>query len=189
MSCCGKIGDVLSSVLNAIKPLLTVALLCFAAYALLWVAPGATIAWLEGISWLPAAITGATASTLGYIALGATLLLDPEAVVDIAKGIASTVGKVAGAVVAGVTTGLLSGLSSSTLLGYAALALAAYFLFFKNKEDRDVVVKTNDNEATPTDPGKTTLLKMSSPTDETVVSSPVDRSQPTSDEDEGMIYV
>lgn len=139
MSCCSSITDVLKNILKAIAPIVAIALVCFAIYAIFLAGPGA-LAFLQGVTWLPAGIVAMEASTLGYLALGAALVVSPETVTEIATSVAKTVGNVAGIVIAGVTGGLVSGLfggaSGTTILGYAAVAALAYYFLFK-KKDKD----------------------------------------------------
>lgn len=135
----------MKSILDAIKPILTIALLCFAAYALILAGPG-VLPFLKGIAWLPATVAGASATTLGYIALGAAIILDPDGVADVAGGVADTIGTVAGAVVSGAVGGLLTGVTGgSSLLGWAALAAAAWFIFFRKKDKDDERKKEGDD--------------------------------------------
>lgn len=155
MSCCGKLGEALKKIFNALKPLLAVALLCVSAYFLFLAPAGATVGSVfGGLSWMPTAITTSaiSASTAGYLALGAAVLVDSEGVSQLAGTVASSVGKVAGTVVAAAAGGLVSGLSGGNALLWIIGGLALYFLLTSDdderKEDdvRDVDVKEGDLE-------------------------------------------
>lgn len=139
MSCCSSITDVLKSIIKSIAPIVSIALMAFAVYAIFLAGPG-VLACLQGISWLPTGILTMQASTLGYLALGASLIISPETVTGIANTVATAIGSVAGTVVAGVTGGLASGLlgsGDSSILGYAALAAVAYFLLTRKRDTEE----------------------------------------------------
>lgn len=155
MSCCSSITDVLKNIIKAIAPIVAIALVCFAVYAIFLAGPGA-LALLQGVTWLPAGLVAMEASTVGYLALGAALLVSPETVTEIATTVAKTVGSVAGTVLAGVTGGLVSGLfggaSGTTILGYAALAALAYYFLVKRKDDKpEVPIIAQNTRAQPYD--------------------------------------
>lgn len=135
MACCSKIGEFLKKIVNALRPLLAVVLLCTAAYFAFFTGPG-MIAALEGFTFLPAFITAATApaSVWAFAALGAALLIDGETVGEIAGSVASTVGEIAGDVASSVATGVLGGLfgGSTSVTTWLALAALAYFFIFSD---------------------------------------------------------
>lgn len=142
MSCCSGLANVLKKVFNALKPLLTVALLCAAAYFLFLAPATATLgSTLGSLSWMPTVIAESTlaASTVGYIALGAAVLVDPEGIGELAGSAAQTIGKVAGSVVAGLAGGVAGGLFGGNFLGFAALGALAWFLFFRKDDDGETV--------------------------------------------------
>lgn len=138
MSCCDSIIDTLKSVLSAIAPIVAIALMAFAVYAIFLAGPGA-FSFLAELAWVPAGVAAMEASTLGYIALGAALIVSPETVTDIATSVAETVGSVAGTVVTGIAGGLVGGLfgGSGSIIGYAALAALGYYFFFRKKSPEE----------------------------------------------------
>lgn len=132
---CGKIGELLKKVVNALGPILAIALLAFAAYAI-WIVGPAALSSVGWLSWMPASVLAISGTTAGYIALGASLLLDSDAVGEVVGGIADGLGEVAGNVITGLTGGLLAGLTGGNFLTYALLGFAAWWLFFRdNRED------------------------------------------------------
>lgn len=134
MSCCSSITDVLKKVLSAIAPIVAIALVCFAVYALFIAGPGVLGA-LQGLSWMPAGLAAMEATTLGYIALGAALIISPETVTEIATSIATTVGKVAGTIATAALGGLAGGLFDvSSPWGLALLAGAFYYFVLRDKK-------------------------------------------------------
>lgn len=149
MSCCSKIGDIIKKVINALKPILVVALLCVAAYFLILSPPGA-LALFEGFTFLPAFVTSLSlqASTWGYLALGAAVMVDPNAVGEIAGNAAEAVGEVAGTVIAGVAGGVASGLfDGSNGWFFAAIgAFLVYKLFIAKDDDKKKKEEDADEE-------------------------------------------
>lgn len=129
MSCCSKLGDIIKKVINALKPILVVALLCVAAYFLI-LAPAGSVALFEGFTFLPTFATSLSlqASTWGYLALGAAVMVDPNAVGEIAGNAAEAVGKVAGTVAAGVAGGVATGLFGGSN-GWFFAAIGAFLLY------------------------------------------------------------
>lgn len=145
MSCCGKLGAALKKIFNALRPLLAVALLCVAAYFLFLAPVGATVGSVFGsISWMPLAVSGSamTATTAGYIALGAAVLVDAEGIGEIVGSAVGTVANTAGAVIAAAAGGAASGLFGGNFLPFALGAFALY-LFFTRKKDEDESEKSN----------------------------------------------
>lgn len=137
---CKGISSILKSIVNALKPILTIALLAAAAYFLFIAPAGATLAGtFSGISWMPAVIAESALSvtTAGYIALGAAVVLNPEGVAQVTSSVAEGVGSIAGAVLSGVATGLVQGSSIGTWALYGALAW--FFLFRKDSKDETYV--------------------------------------------------
>lgn len=140
MSCCAKILDVLKEVLSSLGPILAIALICFAAYLLVFASPG-FVAAMEGFISLPAFLTGLEASTWAYIAAGAAVVVSPETVTDMASGVGHAVGKVvsnvAGAIIAGAVggaSGFFSGGLGQGLL-WAGAAYLAYVFLVKDKDE------------------------------------------------------
>lgn len=133
MSCCSKIGEVLKSLVKALKPILAVALVAFAAYAV-WVVGPATLGSVPALSWMPATILGMSGTTAGYIALGAALIVDGDTIANIGGELAEGVGEVAGAVIGGIGAGLVSSVTSSSFL--PLLIGGAIFWFFWLRDDR-----------------------------------------------------
>lgn len=150
MSCCSKIGDILRKVLDSLGPIISIALLCVAAYFLIFAGPGA-IAALEGFTFLPASLTTLTlqASTWGYLALGAAVIIDPAFVAETAGTIAKSVGNIAGAVVSGLTGGLVSGLFGGDSFLPALVAGGLIWFFFFRKKDNE-----SDSSTEPKEPDK-----------------------------------
>lgn len=137
MSCCNSLVEGLKKVLKKLGPILAIALALYGAYLLF--AEAASLTLWSGVSWLPAGIQTLTlqSTTVGYLALGASLVVNPEAVGDLAGSIADGAGQVAGKVVAGAAAGVGAGLSSAlfgtdltTLLVVGGLA---WFLFFRKR--------------------------------------------------------
>lgn len=162
MACCSKIGEFLKKIVNALRPLLAVVLLCTAAYFAFFAGPG-MIAALEGFTFLPAFITAATApaSVWAYAALGAAILIDGKTVGELAGSVASTVGEIAGGVATSVATGVLGGLvgGSTSVTTWLALAALAYFFIFSDsaKDNRRSVsnaFKSDDKDASGRTKGK-----------------------------------
>lgn len=132
---CGKIGELLKKVVNALGPILAIALLAFAAYAI-WIVGPAALSSVGWLSWMPASVLAISGTTAGYIALGASLLLDSDAVGEVVGTIAKKAGEVAGSVAAGLAGGVVSGLTGGDFLTYAVLGFAAWwFLFRDDSED------------------------------------------------------
>lgn len=153
MSCCGKLGAALKKIFNALRPLLAVALLCVAAYFLFLAPVGATVGSVFGsISWMPAAISGSAmaATTAGYLALGAAVLVDAEGIGEVVGGAVGTVARTAGAVVAAAAGGALSGLFGGNFLPLALGAFALY-LFFTRKKDKDENEGSDSDESSRDD--------------------------------------
>lgn len=147
MACCGKIGEILKKVVSALKPILQVLLLAVAAYVLIFDGGATLMAYLKTISWLPAVLTGLSATTLGYLALGMAVLVDPAQAGEWVGDAASAVGEIAGDVIGAAAGGLASGLVSSPL-GMLALAAGVYFLFFSgDRKAKDSPAKANDSPA------------------------------------------
>lgn len=137
MSCCSSLVAGLKKVLKKLGPILAIALALYGSYLLFSEAVSLTL-W-SGVSWLPAGIETLTLSstTAGYLALGASLVVDPEAVGEIAGSIANSAGEVAGKVVAGAAAGLGAGVSNAlfgtdltTLLVIGGLT---WFFFFRKR--------------------------------------------------------
>lgn len=155
MSCCSKLGDIIKKVINALKPILVVALLCVAAYFLI-LAPAGSVALFQGYTFLPTFVTSLSlqASTWGYLALGAAVMVDPSAVGEIAGNAAEAVGKVAGTVVAAAAGGVASGLfGGSNGWFFAAIgAFLVYKLFIAkddDEEEEDAKEKEDAKEESP----------------------------------------
>lgn len=137
---CKGISSILKSIVNALKPILTIALLAAAAYFIFIAPAGATLgSTFAGISWMPAVIAESTLSvaTAGYLALGAAVVLDPEGVAAVTSSVANNVGSVAGSILSGVTAGLVSGSNIGAWVLYGALAW--FFLFRKDSKDETYV--------------------------------------------------
>lgn len=137
---CKGISSILKSIVNALKPILTIALLAAAAYFLFIAPVGATLgSTFAGVSWMPAVIAESALSvaTAGYLALGAAVVLNPEGVAEVASSVANGVGSVAGSILSGVTKGLVKGSSIGTWALYGALAW--FFLFRKDSKDETYV--------------------------------------------------
>lgn len=141
MSCCSSLVNGLKKVLNKLGPILAIALAFYGAYLLFSEAVSLTL-W-SGVSWLPAGIETLTlqSTTVGYLALGASLIVNPEAVGDLAGSIADKAGQVAGKVVAGAAAGIGAGVSNAlfgmdltTLLVVGGLA---WFVFFRKRPSDD----------------------------------------------------
>lgn len=154
MSCCSKIGDILRQIVDALGPILTIALLCVAAYFLIFAAPEALTA-LSGFTWLPTSLTTLSlqASTWGYLALGAAVVLDPATAAEIVGSVASGVGTIAGTVVTSVVGGVVSGLfgtstSNLLLIGLAGYLLYAYFTREKSAAELEAEAIANAEATT-----------------------------------------
>lgn len=141
MSCCNSLVNGLKKVLKKLGPILAIALAFYGAYLVFAKATALTL-W-SGVSWLPAGIETLTlqSTTVGYLALGASLVVNPEAVGDLAGSIADGAGQVAGKVVAGAAAGIGAGVSNAlfgtdltTLLVVGGLA---WFLFFRKRPSDD----------------------------------------------------
>ena len=132
MSCCSKIGEILKSIVKALAPILAVALLAFAVYAI-WVVGPAVLGSVPALSWMPTALLGMSGTTAGYIALGAALLVDGDTIADIGGEIGEGIGGVAGAVIGGIGGGLVSGFTSSSLLPW--LIGGVIFWYFWSRDD------------------------------------------------------
>lgn len=157
MSCCGSITDVLKKILSAIAPIVAIALLCFAAYAIFLAGPG-VLPFLQNLAWMPAGIAALEASTLGYIALGVALVISPDTVTSIVEGVGSTIGTVAGKVIAAVAGGVVGGLFGmdfSTLLGLAAVAFGVFYLIKNSKKDDAEPMAEQDARKSTSEPVKT----------------------------------
>lgn len=138
MSCCGKLGEALKKIFNALKPLLAVALLCVSAYFLFLAPAGATVGSVfGGLSWMPSVITTSTisATTAGYLALGAAVIVDADGVSKLAGSVANKVGRIAGKVVAAAAAGAGAGLFGGNAWIWALGALALYFLMTGDDEE------------------------------------------------------
>lgn len=136
MSCCGKIGQVLKKLSKALKKVLVVVLVAFAAWAIFLAAPG-TMLPLAKFTWLPAWASGITlsAATWGYIALGAAILIDSSTVTELAGKIGQTIGKAASAVAAGVAGAAGGFFSGSGLVGIAVVVGFWYFFLRNDKKE------------------------------------------------------
>lgn len=137
---CKGISSILKSIVNALKPILTIALLAAAAYFLFIAPVGATLgSTFAGISWMPAVIAESALSvaTAGYLALGAAVVLNPEGVAQVASSVANGVGAVASSIVSGVLKGFASGSNIGSWALYGALAW--FFLFRKDSKDETYV--------------------------------------------------
>lgn len=152
MSCCNSLISGLKKVLSKLGPILAIALAFYGAYLVFSEAVSLTL-W-SGVSWLPAGIETLTLSStaVGYLALGASLVVDPEAVGDLAGSIAENAGKVAGTVVAGAAAGLGAGVSNAlfgtdltTLLVVGGLV---WFLFFRKRPSEDKEKRESGTETT-----------------------------------------
>lgn len=141
MSCCSSLLDGLKKVLKKLGPILAIALAFYGAYLVFAQATSLTL-W-SGVSWLPVGIETLTlqSTTVGYLALGASLVVDSGAVGELAGSIAEKTGQVAGAVVAGAAAGLGAGVSNAlfgtdltTLLVIGGLA---WFVFFRKRPSDD----------------------------------------------------
>lgn len=138
MSCCSKISEILAKVMKALGPILTIALVAFAAFCAFagpWFIPA-----LEGfLGFLPSAMIGLQATTWAYMALGAAVLVDSFTGGEVLGSIANGIGKVAGKVIAGVVGGVGVGIFGtggfSTLFLYGSLGLLAYFLLTSDSKD------------------------------------------------------
>lgn len=153
MSCCGKLGAALKKIFNALRPLLAVALLCVAAYFLFLAPAGATVGSVFGsVPWMPLAVSGSamTATTAGYVALGAAVLVDAEGIGGIVGDAAGAVARTAGAVVAAAIGGAASGLFGGDFLPLALGAFVLY-LFFTRKKDEDKSGKSDSDESSRDD--------------------------------------
>lgn len=141
MSCCNKITDILKGILKAIGPILTIALLAFAAYMIIFEGPLFMSALQGFVGILPEAILGLEAATYGYIALGAAVIVDAstggEMIGSIVTGVAKVAGKIIAGVAGGVATGLFGPGGLSNLLLYGSLGLLAYWFIVKRKDDED----------------------------------------------------
>lgn len=137
MSCCNSLVAGLKKVLKKLGPILAIALAFYGAYLLFTEAVSLTL-W-SGVSWLPAGIETLTLSstTVGYLALGASLVVDPEAVGELAGSVAEKAGQVAGKVVAGAAAGVGAGVSSALfgtdLTTLLVLGGLAWFVFFRKR--------------------------------------------------------
>lgn len=139
MSCCSKLGNIIKKVINALKPILVVALLCVAAYFLI-LAPAGAVALFEGFTFLPTFVTSLSlqASTWGYLALGAAVMVDPAAVGEIAGNAAKAVGEVAGTVVSAAAGGVAASLfGGSSGWVFAAVGAFLFYKFFLASDDDD----------------------------------------------------
>lgn len=131
---CKAIGAVLKKIVKALKPILAVALLAFAAYAFFVIA-GSTLGSVAALSWMPAGAATLTGTTAAYIALGAAVLIDGSTVGSIVGSAAKGVGKVAGAVVSGVVGGALAGVTGGNFWLYAIGGVALWY-FLSSDDDK-----------------------------------------------------
>lgn len=136
MDCCGKIGDILKSIMNAIRPLLAIALICVAAYFMWWAPTGAWAAFAANITWMPAFLVGASNTTLAIVAFGAALVVDSDTVVALAASGARAVGNVIGSVIGAVATGLTGGLFGKDGLAFLVGGLALYWFLTSDSEKK-----------------------------------------------------
>jgi hypothetical protein len=136
MSCCSKIGEILKSIVKALKPILAVALLAFAVYAI-WVVGPAALKSVAALSWMPTAVLGMSGTTAGYLALGAALLVDGDAVADIGGELAEGVGEVAGAVIGGIGAGVASSITSSSLFPWLVGGAILWYFWSRDEEKKD----------------------------------------------------
>lgn len=136
MSCCSKIGEILKSIVKALKPILAVALLAFAAYAI-WVVGPAALGSVPALSWMPAAVLGMSGTTAGYIALGAALIVDGDTIASIGGELAEGVGEVAGAVIGGIGAGLVSSVTSSSLFPWLIGGAILWYFWSRDDEKGD----------------------------------------------------
>lgn len=145
MSCCKSIGAALKKIVKAIAPILAVALLAFAAYSYFVIGPAA-LGSVKALAWLPAGMAGLSGATAAYIALGASVVLDPSAAGDVLGGAAEAVGEVAGDVLGGLVTGITGG---GSLLPLLLGGLAIWWFFLRDKsEDKPVAEPKGDKPVT-----------------------------------------
>lgn len=174
MSCCSKIGALLKKVLDALGPILTIALLCFSAYLLIVSAgTGAgLIASMEGYLALPAALVGLSPTTWAFVAIGMAVVISPTTVGAIASGAGEVVGKVTSGVLSAASKflgGALGGLASGGggLLTFGLISVGLYFLFGKKGNDEEpkdtTTVKAVVKPDVPDQPGVYTPPAYSAP--------------------------
>lgn len=140
MACCGKIGEILEKIIDAIAPILAIALVLAAAYVLVFAAPGVTLGAFTGFTWLPVSIAGLSASTAAYVALGMAVMLDPDGAASLVGNAAGKMGEVAGKITAAAFGGVASGLTSGgvgAFLLYGGLAYLAYKWLFAHDDDEE----------------------------------------------------
>lgn len=135
MSCCSKIGEVLKSLVKALKPILAVALVAFAAYAI-WVVGPAALSTVPTLSWMPTTILGMSGTTAGYIALGAALIVDGDTIANIGGELAEGVGEVAGAVIGGIGAGVVSSATSSPFFSLLVGGAIVWFFWTRREEKK-----------------------------------------------------
>lgn len=145
---CGKIGELLKKVVNALGPILAIALLAFAAYAI-WVVGPAALSSVGWLSWMPASVLAISGTTAGYIALGASLLLDSDAVGEVVGTIVGNAGEVAGRVITGLVGGVVSGLTGGSFLTYALLGFAAWWFLFRDDDKNEPKTVAQTRPTTP----------------------------------------
>lgn len=133
MDCCGKLGDIISGIIEAIRPLLAIALVALAIY-FMWFASAEFMAYFANITWLPAMITTLGSTELAVVAFGAALLVDSSTVAAIAQKAASTVGKVVGSVIGAVAGGVTTGLFGPNAVYWLLGGLALYLLLTSDKK-------------------------------------------------------
>lgn len=139
MSCCKSIGEALKKVLKAIAPILAIALIAFAAYAY-FVVGAAQLGSVAALSWMPAGMAAISGTTAAYIALGASILLDPSTVGEVLGDVAEGVGSVIGDVIGGVAGGLFGG-------NFLLIALGGLALWWFLSKDDEEETPTSSREA------------------------------------------
>lgn len=151
MSCCSKIKDILKSIVKALAPILAVALLAFAVYAI-WVIGPAALSSVSALSWMPSTVLAMSGTTAGYIALGASLIVDSDTIADIGGEIGEGIGDVVGEVIGGIGGGLVSTFTSSSVFPW--LVGAAILWYFWPSDDKNSGVEQPDQVARKKGKGK-----------------------------------
>lgn len=129
MSCCKSIGEALKKVLKAIAPILAIALIAFAAYAY-FVVGAQALGSVAALSWMPAGMAALSGTTAAYIALGASVLLDPSAAGEVIGDVGEGIGTVITKVIGGVAEGMFGG----NFLLFAIGGLALWWFLSKDDE-------------------------------------------------------
>lgn len=149
MSCCKSIGEALKKVLKAIAPILAVALIAFAAYSY-FVVGAAKLGSIAALSWMPAGMAAVSGTTAAYIALGASILLDPSTVGSVLGDVAEGVGTVVGDVIGGVAEGVAGSLIGGNFLLIALGGLALWWLLTKDDKKEAEPTKSSTPAAAET---------------------------------------